>query len=87
VLGAGGKDRHADLVRELDIPVPFDLGEFVAGLERQRHRPIRLCPQGALDSPGRERQVILDEAQPATRRYRAAPRITSVHVFPAKHPS
>lgn len=44
MLGAGGKGRHAALVRELDIPVPFDLGEFVAGLERQRHRPIRLCP-------------------------------------------
>jgi hypothetical protein len=23
---------------------PFDLGEFAAGLERQRHRPIRLYP-------------------------------------------
>ena len=42
--GAGGKGRHTALVRELDIPSPFDLGEFVAGLERQRHRPIRLCP-------------------------------------------
>ena len=42
--GAGGKGRHAALVREPDIPAPFDLGEFVAGLERQRHRPIRLCP-------------------------------------------
>ena len=41
---AGGKGRHAALVRELDIPAPFDLGEFVAGLERQRHRPIRLSP-------------------------------------------
>ncbi len=44
MLGAGRKGRHAALVRELDIPSPFDLGEFVAGLERQRHRPIRLCP-------------------------------------------
>ena len=44
MLGAGGKGRHAALVRELDIPAPFDLGEFVAGLERQRHRPIRLSP-------------------------------------------
>ena len=42
MLGAGGKGRHAAVVRELDIPVPFDLSEFVAGLERQRHRPIRL---------------------------------------------
>ena len=41
---AGGKGRHAALVRELDIPAPFDLDEFVAGLERQRHRPIRLSP-------------------------------------------
>jgi len=44
VRRAGGKGRHAALVRELDIPAPFDLGEFVAGLERQRHRPIRLSP-------------------------------------------
>jgi hypothetical protein len=46
VLGAGGKGRHTALVRELDIAAPFDLSEFVAGLERQRkrHRPIRLCP-------------------------------------------
>jgi hypothetical protein len=44
VRRAGGKGRHAALVRELDIPAPFDLDEFVAGLERQRHRPIRLSP-------------------------------------------
>jgi hypothetical protein len=35
---------HAALVRELDIPSPFDQGEFVASLERQRHRPVRPCP-------------------------------------------
>jgi hypothetical protein len=44
VLGAGGKGRHAALAWERDIPAPSDLGEFVLGLERQRHRPIRLCP-------------------------------------------
>jgi hypothetical protein len=44
VRRASGKGRHAALVRELDIPAPFDLDEFVAGLERQRHRPIRLSP-------------------------------------------
>ena len=44
MLDAGGKGRHAALVRELGIPAPFDLSEFVAGLERQRHQPIRLCP-------------------------------------------
>lgn len=28
----------------LKLPVPFDLGQFVAALERQRARPIRLRP-------------------------------------------
>jgi hypothetical protein len=42
--GAGGKGRHAAIVQDLDIPRPFDLGEFVARLARQRDRPIRLCP-------------------------------------------
>ena len=41
---AGQKGRHAAIIRELDIPVPFDLGMFTARLERQRNRPIRLCP-------------------------------------------
>jgi hypothetical protein len=44
MLRAGAKGRHAAIVRELDMPVPFDLGQFVAGLERQRRRPIRLRP-------------------------------------------
>jgi len=44
MLRAGAKGRHAAIVRELDMPVPFDLGQFVAGLERQRQRPIRLRP-------------------------------------------
>jgi hypothetical protein len=35
---------HAAIVGDLDMPVPFDLGQFVAGLERERHRPIRLRP-------------------------------------------
>jgi hypothetical protein len=40
------KDSHrcAAVARTLDIPVPFDLGEFAARLGRQRDRPIRLCP-------------------------------------------
>lgn len=38
------KSRYAAIIRELDIPAPFDLGEFTARLERQRNRPIRLCP-------------------------------------------
>lgn len=42
--------RVAAIVRELDIPRPFDLGEFVAGLERQRNRPILLRPFSA--APG-----------------------------------
>ncbi len=32
------------MVRDLQVPVPFDLGQFVAGLEAQRGRPIRLRP-------------------------------------------
>jgi hypothetical protein len=42
--GAGGKGRHAAIVQELGIPRPFNLGEFVTRLERQRNRPIRLSP-------------------------------------------
>jgi hypothetical protein len=41
---AGRKGRHAAIIRELDIPAPFNLEEFTARLERQRNRPIRLCP-------------------------------------------
>jgi len=41
-MDAGG--RHAAIVRELELPVPFDLGQFVAGLERQRNRVIQLRP-------------------------------------------
>jgi hypothetical protein len=40
----GTSGRHAAIVRELELPVPFDLGQFVAGLERKRNRPIRLRP-------------------------------------------
>ncbi len=32
------------MVRDLQVPVPFDLGQFVARLEHQRGRPIRLRP-------------------------------------------
>lgn len=38
------RGRHAAMIRELDIPTPFDLGEFALRLERKRNRPIRLCP-------------------------------------------
>jgi len=44
VLGVGRKGRHAAIVRDLDIPRPFGLAEFVARLERQRSRPILLRP-------------------------------------------
>jgi hypothetical protein len=44
MLRAGSKRRHAAIVRGLDVPVPFDLGQFAAGLERQRGRPIQLRP-------------------------------------------
>jgi len=44
MLRTGARGRHAAILRELEIPVPFDLGQFVAGLERRRQRPIRLRP-------------------------------------------
>ena len=44
MLRMGANRRNAAMIRELQVPVPFDLGEFVAGLERQRNRPIRLRP-------------------------------------------
>jgi hypothetical protein len=44
MLRVSAKGRHAALVRELELPVPFDLGQFVTGLGRQRDRPIRLRP-------------------------------------------
>jgi len=34
----------ATMAHPLKLPVPFDLGQFVAALERQRARPIRLRP-------------------------------------------
>ena len=42
--GAGTQGRHAAVISELDVPVPFDLLQFVGRLERQRRRPIRLRP-------------------------------------------
>jgi hypothetical protein len=42
MLGAYAKERYAAMVKDLDMPVPFDLSQFVAVLQRQRHRPIRL---------------------------------------------
>jgi hypothetical protein len=44
MLRASARGRHAAVLRELQMPVPFDLGQFVAGVERQRRRPIRLRP-------------------------------------------
>jgi len=44
MLRMGATRRHAAILRDLEIPVPFDLGHFAAGLERQRDRPIRLRP-------------------------------------------
>jgi hypothetical protein len=44
MLHAGARRRRAAVVRDLELPVPFDLEKFVAGLERQRDRPIRLHP-------------------------------------------
>ena len=44
MLRVGATGRHAAIVRELELPVPFDLRQFVAGLERQRKRPIWLRP-------------------------------------------
>ena len=44
MLCIGARGRHAAIVRDLQMPVPFDLGQFVAGLERQRSIPIRLRP-------------------------------------------
>ena len=44
MLRAGARGRHAAIVRELEMPVPFDLDQFTAGLKRQRERPIRLRP-------------------------------------------
>ncbi len=42
--GTGRKGRLAATVRDLDVPRPFDLSEFVARLERWRNRPILLRP-------------------------------------------
>ena len=43
-MAAEGTERHAAIIRDLEIPVPFDLGLFVACLQRRRGRDIRLCP-------------------------------------------
>jgi hypothetical protein len=46
-VAAEGTERHAAIIRDLEIPVPFDLGLFVAWLQRRRGRGIRLCPFGS----------------------------------------
>jgi hypothetical protein len=40
MLRVGAKGRQAAIVRDLELPVPFDLGQFLAGLERQRERHL-----------------------------------------------
>ena len=47
MLRVGAKRRHDAIVGDLDIPVPFDLGQFIGRLERQRRRIIRLRPFAA----------------------------------------
>lgn len=44
MLRMGAKGRHGAIVRGLELPVPFDLGQLVVGVERKRGRPIRLRP-------------------------------------------
>jgi hypothetical protein len=44
MLGTSAAGRHAAIVDALDVPVPFDLAQFVTNLERQRRRPIQLRP-------------------------------------------
>jgi hypothetical protein len=44
VLSGGVKQRFRALAREIEIPMPFDLTDFCARLERQRGRIIRLFP-------------------------------------------
>jgi hypothetical protein len=52
VLNGGVKQRCAAAIHEIGIPVPFDLGEFCARLERHRGRSIRLVAVPArLDAP------------------------------------
>lgn len=44
MLGAVMEPQYAAIVHDLDVPVPFDLAQFVADLERRRRRPIHLQP-------------------------------------------
>ena len=45
MLRTGAKGRYAVILRDLQIPVPVELGQFVTGLKRQRRRrPILLRP-------------------------------------------
>lgn len=41
-----------DLVRRIDIPVPWDFGEFCELLERRRGRPLRIMPSSIPALPG-----------------------------------
>jgi hypothetical protein len=42
--------RCQELVRTLDVPVPFDLDEFVERLQARRGRAVRLVPMSGLPS-------------------------------------
>ena len=44
MLRTGAQGRYAVILRDLQMPVPVELGQFVAGLDRQRRRPILLRP-------------------------------------------
>ena len=44
MLRTGAKGRYAVILRDLQMPVPFELGQFVAALEQQRRRPILVRP-------------------------------------------
>ena len=52
MLRTGAKGRYAVILRDLQMPVPVELGQFVAGLERQRRRrsillrPFSSGPEG-----------------------------------------
>lgn len=44
VRSGTAKRRYAAMVADLDIPQPFDLGRFLAHIERRRNRAISLHP-------------------------------------------
>ncbi|MCG8920784.1 hypothetical protein L6E12_34015 [Actinokineospora sp. PR83] len=48
VSRAAVRRRHAVLLRELPVPVPFDAGALCARVAERRGRPIRLVPMAGL---------------------------------------